>query len=83
MLRQSSVTAIRAEFNAIDKGDHPHPDATIYISRSCAADASLAPAGKENWFVLVNAPARGSGSFDGDATSSVWKGHAEQRAELV
>ncbi|MBU3678144.1 MAG: phytoene desaturase [Candidatus Kapabacteria bacterium] len=73
----------RAEFDAIDNGLYPHPDATIYISRSCAADASLASAGRENWFVLVNAPARGSGSHDGDATASVWTGHAEERAELV
>lgn len=29
---------------------------TLYISRPCAMDLSQAPAGKESWFVLVNAP---------------------------
>lgn len=32
-------------------------DMTIYLSRSCATDSTQATAGRENWFVLVNAPA--------------------------
>lgn len=32
-------------------------DPTIYISRSCVTDSALAPEGRENWFILVNAPA--------------------------
>lgn len=71
------------EFNAVEHALHPHPEATIYISRSFHADASLAAAERENWFVLVNAPARGSGSHPQDTTPSVWQGRAEEQAELV
>src|SRR5204862_3440099 len=37
------------------------------VSASCATDPSQAPAGAENWFVLVNAPAGGVGGIDCDA----------------
>ena len=73
----------RSEFDAIEHGNHPHPDSTIYISRSCVADPSLARNGTENWFVLVNAPARGSGSHAGDTAPSVWQDNVQERAENV
>lgn len=37
---------------------------TIYLSIASKSDPSLAPAGKENWYLLVNAPA---GGIDHDA----------------
>lgn len=46
----------REEF--IDLFDAPQPlrEPTIYIAAPCKIDASQAPAGKEAWFLLVNAP---------------------------
>jgi phytoene desaturase len=41
-------------------------DPTLYVSASCATDPALAPAGAENWFVLVNAPA-GAPEAEADA----------------
>lgn len=46
----------REEFQQLFKGSSPYHDPTIYInitSKYCAADA---PEGRENWFVMVNAP---------------------------
>ena len=72
-----------AEFNAIRYGAHPDPHATVYISRSCAADQSLAADGRENWFVLVNAPANGVGATGSGSERSMWAGQQEARAENV
>jgi phytoene desaturase len=72
-----------AEFDAIQNGDHPDPNATVYISRSCAADASLAAEGRENWFVLVNAPANGVGATGSGNDDSVWSRQQDSRAEYV
>ena len=47
----------KAEFAAIFKQALPPDDPTIYVSISSKTDADHAPAGSENWFVLVNAPA--------------------------
>jgi phytoene desaturase len=41
-------------------------DPTLYVCASCATDPALAPAGAENWFVLVNAPA-GAPESEADA----------------
>ncbi|MBU3699514.1 MAG: phytoene desaturase [Candidatus Kapabacteria bacterium] len=73
----------RAEFEAIRHSDHPDAGATVYISRSCMADPSLAAEGKENWFVLVNAPANGIGATDGLTEKSAWRGREHERAETV
>lgn len=73
----------RSEFEAVEHSAHPHPEATIYISRSFHADATLAADNRENWFVLVNAPARGSGSHSQDTTPSVWHDRAEEHAQNV
>ena len=71
------------EFDAVERGDHPDPNATVYISRSCATTPSLAADGKENWFVLVNAPPKGIGSHPHEHSRSVWSHHAEENAERV
>jgi phytoene dehydrogenase-like protein len=45
----------RAEFAAIDAG-RLADDPTIYACVSSVTDASQAPEGHENWFLLVNTP---------------------------
>ncbi len=50
----------RAEFRHIEQNTHPHPDATVYVSRSVVHTPTHAPPGRENWFVLVNAPPNGA-----------------------
>jgi phytoene dehydrogenase-like protein len=45
-----------AEFEAIFKQGQPPADPTIYIAITSKTDPDHAPAGGENWFVLVNAP---------------------------
>lgn len=47
----------RREFAEMAEG-RPAPDPTIYACVSSVTDPGQAPAGCENWFVLVNAPAR-------------------------
>ncbi|HEY0386734.1 MAG TPA: phytoene desaturase family protein, partial [Pyrinomonadaceae bacterium] len=46
-----------AEFRAIFEEGRPAPAPTIYVCASSRTDASQAPTGHENLFVLVNAPA--------------------------
>lgn len=45
------------EFQAIFKTRIPADDPTIYVAITSKSDPDHAPAGGENWFVLVNAPA--------------------------
>ncbi len=45
-----------AEFEAIFTHGQPPADPTIYIAITSKTDPDHAPAGGENWFVLVNAP---------------------------
>ncbi|GAA0942617.1 phytoene desaturase family protein [Actinocorallia libanotica] len=47
----------RMEFTDIFKRGRPPADPTIYIGCSAVDDASQAPAGTENWTMLVNVPA--------------------------
>ncbi|MEO8395708.1 MAG: phytoene desaturase family protein [Chloroflexota bacterium] len=56
-------TDYQREFNDIFTKKVPPDDPTIYVAITSKADADHAPAGCENWFVLVNVPALGSG-FD-------------------
>ena len=51
-----------AEFDDVFRARRLVRDPTVYISASCATDASQAPENSENWFVLVNAPAGASES---------------------
>lgn len=53
----------RREFDEIFRRGLPPDDPTIYVAITSKTDADHAPAGHENWFVLVNAPAVG-GQFD-------------------
>ena len=46
----------RAEFDAIFKKKIPAPAPTIYVCAASRTDATQAPEGHENLFVLVNAP---------------------------
>ena len=51
----------QSEFAAIFTRGEPPIDPTIYISISSKSDPEDAPAGHENWFVLVNVPALNAG----------------------
>ncbi len=44
------------EFIDLFAGGAPHTDPTIYINITSKYDAKDAPAGCENWFVMINAP---------------------------
>ncbi|NTW48737.1 MAG: phytoene desaturase, partial [Chlorobiales bacterium] len=44
------------EFDEIFQKKMPPSDPTIYVSISAKSDSGHAPEGKENWFVLINAP---------------------------
>lgn len=65
----------RREFAAIEHGPHNDADATIYISRSVAAYKQLAGVGRENWFMLINAPANGVSDLLNHGEPSKWKDH--------
>ncbi len=47
----------KAEFDHIFHYKRLYNDPTVYINITAKCEASHAPAGKENWFVMVNAPA--------------------------
>ena len=51
------------EFDDLFQQGVPPADPTVYVAITAKSDASHAPAGCENWFVLVNAPPLGAG-FD-------------------
>jgi phytoene desaturase len=46
----------RAEFDAIFKDLRPAPNPTVYVCAATRTDATQAPEGCENLFVLINAP---------------------------
>lgn len=47
----------RDEFAALFDRGEPARNPTVYVAASSITDPTQAPAGHENWFVLVNAPA--------------------------
>ena len=51
-----------AEFDDVFARRRPPADPTVYVSAPVATDPADAPAGREAWFVLVNAPAIGDGA---------------------
>lgn len=53
-----------AEFDQLFEAKVPASDPTVYVSASSVTEPSQAPAGHENWFVLVNAP-EGGGAMHG------------------
>jgi phytoene desaturase len=73
----------RSEFNALAHSNHPDTRSTVYISRSVHADPSRAADGRENWFVLVNAPPRGVAEHLNGDEPSVWNGVEHERAQHV
>jgi len=63
------------EFSDIFGRGVPPREPTIYVAITSKTDADHAPAGTENWFVLVNTPAE-NGRFD-------WPTQAESYRDLV
>jgi phytoene desaturase len=60
------------EFNALFNTGIPFEDPTVYINITSKREPSIqAPAGKENWFVMVNAPA--NKGQDWDAVKAFYK----------
>jgi phytoene desaturase len=64
------------EFADIVERRVPADDMTVYISRSSHSDPTQAPLDRENWFVLVNAPATGS-------KERAWDAERERYAERI
>ncbi|WP_395767651.1 1-hydroxycarotenoid 3,4-desaturase CrtD [Aquirufa sp.] len=54
----------RAEFDAIFKKETLYKDPTVYVHISSKVAKADAPAGCENWFILVNAPANSGQDWD-------------------
>jgi phytoene dehydrogenase-like protein len=51
------TTNYKAEFDCLFKTKTLYTDPTVYINITAKMEAGLAPAGKENWFVMINVPA--------------------------
>lgn len=62
----------RREFENIFKKGVPADDMTVYVSITSKTDADHAPAGHENWFILVNAPALSS-QYDWDSHKTAYR----------
>jgi phytoene desaturase len=62
----------RREFDSIFKKGHPADDMTVYIAITSKTDPTHAPAGHENWFILVNAPALSS-QYDWNVQKLVYR----------
>ena len=62
------------EFKRIFEDQRPAENPTIYVCISSKTDPSQAPAGMENWFVLVNAPPTGR---------TDWTRESEPYAQLI
>ncbi len=54
----------KKEFNGIFNSKKLSDDPTIYINITAKVENSMAPAGKENWFVMVNVPPNGGQDWD-------------------
>ena len=65
----------RREFEDIFQRGIPPQEPTVYVAITSKSDPSHAPAGCENWFVLVNAPALGK-SFG-------WEENERQYRQIV
>ncbi len=61
-----------AEFEAIFRAGRPPADPTLYLAITSKSDPDHAPAGCENWFVLVNAPALDE-RFDWQAAKTAYR----------
>jgi phytoene desaturase len=54
----------KAEFNCIFEKEQVFDDPTIYVNISSKEDPSDAPAGAENWFVMINVPGNTGQDWD-------------------
>jgi phytoene desaturase len=54
----------KKEFDSIFKTKRLSTDPTVYINITAKMEANQAPAGKENWFVMVNAPANAGQNWE-------------------
>jgi phytoene desaturase len=52
------------EFNHIFNKKKIFSDPTVYINITCKEDPADAPAGKENWFVMINVPANSGQNWE-------------------
>lgn len=68
----------RREFDDIFQRGVPPADPTIYVAITSKSDPAHAPAGSENWFVLVNAPALDS-RFDWTIQAGAYRNHVLAR----
>lgn len=62
----------RAEFVDIFERGVPPQEPTVYVSITAKTDPSHAPAGSENWFVLVNVPPLGP-HYDWDVGTTIYR----------
>jgi phytoene desaturase len=65
----------KAEFDAIFKQKRPAGNPTIYVCAASKSDATQAPEGCENLFILINAP------YTSEATN--WKSEAAPYRDLI
>ncbi|MBS1794448.1 MAG: phytoene desaturase [Acidobacteria bacterium] len=65
----------RAEFDAIFERKTPAADPTVYVCATSRTDPTQAPEGRENLFVLVNAPSTNAGVD--------WREEAPRYRELI
>lgn len=54
----------RAEFDSIWRDQTIHHDPTVYLNISSKYQSTDAPAGHENWFVMINVPANTGQNWD-------------------
>jgi len=64
-----------AQFDAIFGARRPARDPTLYVAASSVTDPGEAPAGCENWFVLVNAPPGGRDGPAWDEEANRYESH--------
>lgn len=64
----------RAEFEHLFRHKRFYEDPTVYINITSKMEGGQAPPGKENWFVMVNAPAR---------TDTDWPAETEKLRKAV
>jgi phytoene desaturase len=65
----------KAEFDSLFKTKTIHPDPTVYVNITSKCEPGLqAPEGKENWFVMVNAPAN---------VGQDWKGYQKKYRKAI
>ena len=69
------------EFRHLFEWKKLYEDPTIYINITSKMEAGQAPEGKENWFVMLNAPA-GSGQYT-QAMIEQARGHAIQKLDRM